>query len=616
MKKNILVILILSLVLLFSVIVIFGYYQVNMINKIPITANIMSNDSSESVTCWQNENGEYYLFLPGYAKLSEISIHKETSVEILLDGVPLLDGISGASLQLDHPYTMTYTLFGKEKTGTLTIMRSGGVPTMYIDTLSGSMDYIHNKKGNEESAIMRLYDASGILCNEADVEAMNGRGNSTWDQYDKKPYSLHFASEIDLLGMGAAREWILLANATDKSNVRNKLVYDFASAFGLDYSPESDWVDLYLNGNYMGLYLLCERNEVHENRVDISGEDISLISLEMESRLKAANLAHVLTKANQALRVHYPLQIDAGTFASLSSSWQSLENAILSEDGIDSVTGKSWQELIDLESWAKKYLIEEVFGNIDGGYLSQYFYMDETGKAFAGPVWDYDYAIGNDVLWQLTSSNIQLVNKLNVNTNIYRAWFYGLWQKEEFRNSVLSIYQSEFVPLLEVVLAEDIKEYMSYLPQAAEMNAVRWFGEQNWSENVDEVICYMNERIDFFDMLWFGEMKFCFVCLHSLDNENNAYQMILCGDTLSQLPILKDRANAKFIGWYYEDTDEPFDPSAPIYEDTYLYAKWENVPSSTIKNMIKVAPVCMIAVMFLGLFFIDIRRNILIRRVK
>ena len=593
-----------------AVVMFVGYYHVSSTAKIPISAKIMVNDCSENIMCWQNENGDYYIFLPSYAELSQVSLSKETSSEIFLDESPIVDGMTCETLKLDYPYVLTYMYYGREVVKTLTIVRSGNVPTMYIDTFSGSMEYIHEKKGNEESAVMRVYDASGNLCNGADVETINGRGNSSWQRYEKKTYSLHFAFEIDLLEMGLAKEWILQANASDDSNIRNKLIYDFASEFGLNYSPNSKWVDLYLNGNYVGLYLLCERNEVYDTRVNISGSNASLISLEMESRLEDRNLVYTQTDSEQTFRIHYPYSVDADTLVAVKQSWQSVENAILAEDGIDSVTGKSWLELIDLESWAKKYLIEEVFGNIDAGYLSQYFYIDETGKAFAGPVWDYDYAIGNDVLWQLTSSNIQLANKRVVNIGVYREWFYNLSQKEEFQACVLSIYQSEFLPLLKNNFSGNIDEYVSYISIAAEINSIRWFGSQSWLDNVEDVNLYINERIDFFNKLWFEDVDFYTVSLHSRESENNSYQMIVHGETVSNLPVLENRENEKFVGWYYVDTNQPFDSSMPIYEDVNLYAKWEEISTNKIKTIVKIMPIFVIFVMFILLLIVDVKRNV------
>ena len=611
MKKTVPIILLSCVLLLLSVLIILGYDQISSETKISISAEIISNDCLETVTCWQDENGDYYLFIPGYADLSQVYLHKGASYDFFLDGIPLTEGMAVEALQLDHAYTLAYTIYGKEKSVSLTIARSGGVPTMYIDTFSGSMEYIHQEKNNQESASMRLYDANGNLCNTANIEEMSGRGNSTWETSDKKPYSLCFASETDLLEMGAAKRWILLANVLDESHLRNKLVYDFASEFGLNYSPDSKWIDLYLNGNYVGVYLLCERNEVHENRVNISGDNVNLVSLELESRLENRNLNYFQTEAKQVLRVHYPLDASTDTVASINNAWQSVENALSSPDGIDRVTGKSWQELIDIESWSRKYLIEEVFGNLDGGYISQYFYMDENGKAFAGPVWDYDYAIGNDIMWQLTASNIQLVNKSHVHTNQYRVWFYALWQKEEFRNCVFSMYESEFVPLLEDILSKNTEEYVNCLSQAATLNSIRWPGRQNWSEAVNQVVGYMNERIEFFHELWLTNTEFYTVCLRNRGAENNSYRMVVRGETVSDLPILEGNEYENFLGWYYEDTNQPFDPSTPIFEDTNLYAKWETVLPESTTPSIKIIPIGVITIMFFVLLFVDVKRNII-----
>ena len=117
------------------------------------------------------------------------------------------------------------------------------------------------------------------------MEAIRGRGNATW-LWEKKPYSLTLSKSADLLGMGAAKEWILLTNAPDPTHLRNKIAYDLAAEVGLLYSPESNWVDLYLNGEYTGLYLLTERNEIHPQRIP-AGNGTFLVSMELESRLKS-----------------------------------------------------------------------------------------------------------------------------------------------------------------------------------------------------------------------------------------------------------------------------------------------------------------------------------------
>ena len=144
MKKNMIIILIVSIILMIAVVMFVGYYHVSSTAKIPISAKIMVNDCSENIMCWQNENGDYYIFLPSYAELSQVSLSKETSSEIFLDESPIVDGMTCETLKLDYPYVLTYMYYGREVVKTLTIVRSGNVPTMYIDTFSELKKYIQD----------------------------------------------------------------------------------------------------------------------------------------------------------------------------------------------------------------------------------------------------------------------------------------------------------------------------------------------------------------------------------------------------------------------------------------------------------------------------------------
>jgi spore coat protein CotH len=186
---------------------------------------------------------------------------------------------------------------------------------------------------------------------------------------------------VDLLGLGSAQRWVLLANASDDSHMRNKLVYDFAQSFGLRYSPEAEWLDLYINGEYVGLYLLCERNEVHDQRVAVGQEDSFLVSMELESRMSKQNIPYVTTESLQSFRIHYPTQDTDTAALRIQQTLQTVENAILSLGSPNDSTAAELENLIDLDSWARKYLIEEVFGNMDASYISQYYYLDDRCRS-------------------------------------------------------------------------------------------------------------------------------------------------------------------------------------------------------------------------------------------
>ena len=391
-RKNLIILCFSTLLFLVAIGFLEPEPQPNTEVNIPLSAVVKQEGRQEKITCWADAAGGYYLFLPGYAQLDSVSLQPQ-SPDVRIDGKLVEKGMSCENLSLDVSYSLSFDTSQGRIATVLTLMQSQNLPAIYVDTLSGSMELVHRDKGNQEQGTMRLYLPDGQLDSEGNLESVKGRGNSSWLQ-EKRPYSLTLHAEADLLGMGQAKNWILLANAMDPSHLRNKVAYDLAAKAGMAHSPESRWVDLYLNGEYAGVYLLSERNEIHSERLDLPLVGSFLVSRESGWRLISQNYPHIITDSGAALRIH-----DSGlTRTDLDEVWQSVENAILAEEGIDPVTGKSWQELIDMDSWVMEYLMGEVFGNVDAGTISAYFYKDgrdPSGKIYAGPVWDYNLAYGN-----------------------------------------------------------------------------------------------------------------------------------------------------------------------------------------------------------------------------
>ena len=113
-------------------------------------------------------------------------------------------------------------------------------------------------------AAVRIVDPNGRFAEIDDGEAtVKVRGNST-SSGAKKPYNIKLSSKKDVLGMGRAKKWCLLANLYDKTMLRNKLSYDFAAEIGMDYVSSCEFAELYLNGVYRGCYLLTEAVEIGE----------------------------------------------------------------------------------------------------------------------------------------------------------------------------------------------------------------------------------------------------------------------------------------------------------------------------------------------------------------
>ena len=388
------------------------------------SVEVTSPAGYESIDCWESEEGEYFVFLPSFADPAKTSIRRNRGEEIVIDGQPLRDGMTCEPFQLNVPYALSW----KGKESTITFLQSENVPALYLDTRSGNMDYIHADKKNDESGYLCLYTCRGDVNYTGKASKIEGRGNSTWTR-EKKPYNISLSIPGDLLGMGTAQNWVLLANYYDATNLKNKIVLDYSQNVGLQYTPQGKFVDLYLNGEYAGLYLLCERNEVHPQRVDLTAPENFLLSTDYSERLQRQGKPYLET---DHLSPVFALRIRNSTVTegTMKGIFQSAENAILSEDGVDPVTGKNWQDIIDLDSWARKYLVEEIFANVDGGRVSQFYYWN-GGKIYAGPVWDYDLTMGVSLPWD-TFHYVPEMFYANRPGEDGAAWFCALYQKQEF----------------------------------------------------------------------------------------------------------------------------------------------------------------------------------------
>ena len=526
---------------------------------------VESAGKEEYIRCWESGEGDYYVFLPGPDALQHARFQPKSGVTISLNGVALSQDEMLDDIVWNFPYSMEAAEDDRKIYASVTFLCSENVPSLFLDTASGSMDHIHREKGNEEPGSMRLYQADGTLDYQGDLERINGRGNVTWRANEKKPYSLELLTAGDLLDMGEATEWILLANALDASNLRNKIVLDYTACVSSVFTTESRWVNLYLNGAYAGLYLLCERIEVGENRLNIPQQGSFLVSSDLDWRLDEGRKWYFTTEYGFSMRIHHAGMEEQ----ELENLLNTAERAIRASDGVDPVSGKSWQTLLDGDSWARKLLIEEIFGNLDGGFVSQYFYLDgedPEGKIVAGPVWDYDITMGNP--FKTTVSNPNQLFALRSAFYYFddAAWFYYLYQQEEFAQLVRQLYTREFRPLLDDVFGQKVDGYIEYISTAAKLNEIRWKHEltETYRESVEVMRDYMSRRIAFLDSFWIDQDPYFTV--EAMGSEAAMCFAVKPGQTL---PTLHEGGSDP--RWYRVDTNTLFDVTQPIYENVQIY---------------------------------------------
>ena len=138
----------------------------------------------------------------------------------------------------------------------------------------GTVDLVVPDKFNSDTTFRDEYGEQESLY-DLDLEYIRGRGNSTWMD-DKKPYKVKFDKKQDLFGFGSNAHWVLLANRFDNSFVRNRMTYWLGQQLGQgreDFTPQCVPVEVVMNGEYYGSYLLCEQVRVGNGCVEIDDLD-------------------------------------------------------------------------------------------------------------------------------------------------------------------------------------------------------------------------------------------------------------------------------------------------------------------------------------------------------
>lgn len=220
-----------------------------------------------------NKNGNdnlYYAFLPSYAELSKIKLSINGDAKVKIAETELKSGEYLENFETNQEYSIVlYTSKNKiVEQGKIQFLVSANLPAVFITNKSGNMDYINSEKGNKEKGFIIITSEEGKELYSDKLDKLSGRGNTSWE-VPKKSYSIETHSKAGLLGMKDAKKWILIANYYDGAYIRNKIGFQMADEVGLSYTPDSRFIDLYINGLYWGVYQLTERIEVNKNRINI-----------------------------------------------------------------------------------------------------------------------------------------------------------------------------------------------------------------------------------------------------------------------------------------------------------------------------------------------------------
>ena len=272
--------------------------------------------------------------------------------------------------------------------------RALGLPVLEINTsknkeILSKEDYVKGNFTLTEGKSEKNQEIVRVVSGECKVR---GHGNSTWKTTftQKKPYLLKLEESQALLGMGSAQKWVLLANACDRSMLRNfyaeYLTHNVWNK--MDWNPRSEFVTLFINGKYRGLYSLSEKVEVEKNRLEFEGEGF-LAEIDSHSGRPYSFLSP--TGLRFHIRSPKSTQEDYEKWAAKIIE---LENRLFSSEFEEK---GSYRQYLDVDSFVDWYLLAEFSKNYDSKFYNSVFmhYDYKKQKLFMGPSWDHDIAFGN-----------------------------------------------------------------------------------------------------------------------------------------------------------------------------------------------------------------------------
>lgn len=501
----------------------------------------------------------------------------------------------------------------------ITQIYSEHIPAIFIETESGTSEQINQDKDIREPGQISVLDADGHIGFTLALDYIKGRGNTSYTEFDKKSYQIKLSESVPFLGMDASKKWIFTANAADASLLRNALSRNLADHLGLPQSKPGVFVDLYLNGEYAGNYYVTEKIEIEKARLDITNlekttelmnddNDLSmyetvwgettkakqipsepdnitggyLIERDFDNRFLMevdVNGSYFITNANECFILRSPEYASENQLLYINDFVQRVENALLSPDGIDAQSGKSYTDLIDVESFARKYLLEEITDNYDGGVASSYFYKDidaVSDKLYAGPIWDLDVTWGNSPAYLgYISSSPNRLTKLASHMDA-SVWFSALYNKPDFYQEIVSCYENEISGYLQTLARQILPQLAETTSASAAMDRVRWqkqYAENGTKRSLEEEIAFLTDYIlmrkAFLDKAWIEQIP---VYQITLLTENALYETLYVfdGEPLPDLPEA-DFDYAQFLGWRTEDGSSP-DIGSPVYADMVFHA--------------------------------------------
>lgn len=365
-------------------------------------------------------------------------------------------------------------------------VESSNIPELNLSLNGYTLDQINSgsKETKYKDNDLEIIN-NGVTQDYSGVE-IKGRGNTTWIA-PKKPYQIKFEESVNLFELGKAKKWVLLANWYDPSNLENDTAFYSGSLIDMKYAWSGQFINLYVDYEYVGLYYLTHKVEIGKSTVDLDKSDDGVL-FEMDFRgpdpgdlsFTSSVFKHKMVLKDSALS---SLSEDKA-LRLFESKWNNFESALKS---------KNWElvsQLIDVESFAKYTLLYELCGNVDAYATSTFFYRDlVTDKIYCGPPWDYDLGFAMQD-WYRTYVYFQGTYKLCSYLNEF----------PQFRTMMCNLYNNNLFNKKDIILDRIDNLFDKYTNHFIKNNNKWTIGIPD--ANVEKLKKFISKRFSYLDLYY------------------------------------------------------------------------------------------------------------------
>ena len=458
-----------------------------------------------TVGSYEKGNTQSFLFLPNSLDQTVVTVRAQIPLSAASGDALVSWDASEGTVTVDTSVA-NYVYVNDNR---VIIFMTASLPSVSVTVNEGeSLSTIHQDKEAKIGAKVRIDGAGEYDFPETDIQ-IKTRGYTSF-QADKKPYQIKFDKKQNLFGMGKAKKWILLANFYDGTMIRTKLFFDLADEIGMDYVSKSVFVDLYIDGDYKGVYQLIEKIEVGTTRVDLTNEEGVILEMECNPRLEEGDINFISQETGKAFvykdyvydfedestpeRVQRINEIKAMVEGKINAFEAAIYAAEPDWDTISS--------MIDVDSFIRYFFLNEYGEQVDCTFSSTYFYIDGADDVIhCGPVWDFDRCCGFSYVH---GGDTDFMKNIIENTDYYRVgWYKELFRNPEFSKRAGEIYDETVKAAFDTAKVNaQIDAYQAPLMPSLLMNHVKWpvhydndHTADYFEEDLEDQIAYTTDHV-------------------------------------------------------------------------------------------------------------------------